>query len=58
MPTKRLPMKKQREILRLKFQAKLSMRGIQRATHVSLGAIQAVIKQAVTRELTWEKRVC
>ena len=55
MPTKRLPMKKQREILRLKFQAKLSMRAIQRAINVSLGAIQAVIKQAVARELTWEK---
>ena len=54
MPTKRLPMKKLREILRLKFQAKLSMRAIQRAVNVSLGAIQGVIKQAIAHELTWE----
>lgn len=48
-------MKKLREILRLKLNAKLSLRAIQRAVKVSLGAIQGIIKQAITLELTWEK---
>jgi hypothetical protein len=55
MPTKRLSMKKLREILWLKLKAKLSMRAIQRVVKASLGAIQGIIKQSIALELTWEK---
>jgi len=55
MPSKRLSMKKLREILRLKLKANLSIRATQRAVKVSLGAVQSIIKQASTLDLTWEK---
>ena len=54
MPTKRLSMRNLQEILRLKLNAKLSMRAIQRVVKVSLGTIQGFIKQPIALELTWE----
>lgn len=48
-------MKKLREILRLRLEATLSMRDIQKVVSVSLGAIQGICKQAAALELNWEK---
>jgi transposase len=55
MPTKRLSMKKLREILRLKLEAKLSIRAIQPILLISIGAIQKVVSRATALELTWDK---
>lgn len=48
-------MKKLREILRLKLEAKLSIRAIQRILKISLGAIQKIVKRATELELSWQK---
>lgn len=48
-------MKKLREILRLKLQANLSIRAIQRAVSASVGAVQSIVKRAESLDLSWEK---
>ena len=53
MPTKRLTMRKIRDILRLRLEAKLSIRQINASTKISVGAIQKLLKQAQALELTW-----
>ena len=46
-------MRKLREVLRLKFEAKLSIRQISACTKSSVGAIQKVLAQAKTLGLSW-----
>ncbi len=55
MPTMRISMKKLREILRLKLEARLTIRAIQRTLQISVGAIQKTIARAKELELTWDK---
>ena len=55
MPTKRISMKKLREILRLTLQSELSIRDIHRILNLSIGAVQKVVSQARTLKLTWQK---
>lgn len=54
MPTKRISMRKLREILRLRLQSQLKMRPISASLRLSLGAVQKVLSQAETQTLTWE----
>jgi len=53
MPTKRLTMRKIRDILRLRMEAQLSIRQIQASTKISVGAIQKLLKQAQALDLAW-----
>ena len=46
-------MRKIREVLRLHFSAKLSIRQIHRSTKISVGSIQSLLKLAKQLELTW-----
>jgi transposase len=46
-------MRKIREVLRLRFEAGLSMRQISRSTKSSVGAIQKLLSRAAELELTW-----
>jgi hypothetical protein len=46
-------MRKLRDILRLRLDAKLSYRQIQSSTKVSVGTIQAVISKAQALDLRW-----
>ena len=46
MPTKRISMRKLREILRLRLQGELSLRQINNSLRLSLGAVQKVARQA------------
>jgi len=55
MPTKRISMRKLREILRLTLQSELSIREINRILSLSIGAVQKVVSQARALKLTWEK---
>lgn len=55
MPKKRLPMSKLREILRLRLDAKLSLRQINTSLKLSLGAVQKVCHKANEIELNWER---
>jgi len=48
-------MKKLTEILRLTLQSELSIRATQRVLVLSVGAIQNIVSQARTLNLTWEK---
>ena len=54
MPNQRLPMRQLRDILRLRFHAKLSMRQIKASLRVSLGVIQKIDHKAHELELDWE----
>lgn len=54
MPTKRISMRKLREILRLRLQAELTMRPISASLRLSLGAVQKVLSRAEALTLTWE----
>lgn len=54
MATKRISMRKLREILRLRLHAKLSMRQIRDSLRLSLGAIQKVVNKAEALGLDWE----
>lgn len=53
MPTERLPMRKIREILRLKWVAQRSHRDAARSLGVSPGAVAAVVGRATICGLTW-----
>lgn len=53
MPTKRLTMRKIRDILRLRMEAQLSIRQINASTKISVGAIQKLLKQAQALDLSW-----
>jgi transposase len=53
MPTKRLSMRKLREILRLRLDKGLSMRQIQSSLRISLGAVQKIISKADELKLDW-----
>ena len=54
MPTKRLSMRQLREILRLRLQAKLSVRQIHRSLRVSVGVVSKILTKAQELELSWE----
>ena len=53
MPAKRSAMRKIKEILRLKFEVKLSHEKIAAATGVSKGAVTNTLQQAVQKSLAW-----
>ncbi len=48
-------MRNLREILRLRFQASLSLRQIKASQRVSLGVVQKIVSQADVLKLCWEK---
>ena len=54
MATERLPMRKLREILRLKWVAQRSHREVARSLGVSAGTVAAAVGRARARALTWE----
>ncbi len=53
MAAKRIPMRKIRELLRLRLDAGLSIRQISASTKTSVGAIQKLLARADTLEITW-----
>ena len=53
MPSKRSPMRKITEVLRLKFEAKLSHEKIGRAVGVSKGAVNKYVSLAIAQGLSW-----
>ena len=53
MAAERLPMRKTREILRLKFQAGLSQRAIARSVKVSQSTVNDYVGRAMVAKLTW-----
>ncbi len=53
MPNKRLSMRQLREILRLRLQADLSVRQIQRSLRVSVGAVSKVLSKAAELDIDW-----
>ena len=53
MSAKRNSMRKIREVLRLRFNAGLSIRQISASTKVSIGAIQRLVTQAGKLDLSW-----
>lgn len=53
MATKRITMRKIREVLRLHFEARLSVRKISASTKVSVGGIQKLLTKAKALSLTW-----
>src|SRR5690554_2071506 len=53
MAAKRIPMRKIRELLRLRLEAGLSIRQISASTKTSVGAIQKLLARADTLEITW-----
>jgi hypothetical protein len=53
MPAKRSAMRKIREVLRLKFEAKLSHERIAAATGVSKGAVSNFVQRAIQKSLGW-----
>ena len=53
MSGKRTTMRKLREVLRLRFQAGLSLRDISRSTKLSVGGVQKLIRRAQALDLTW-----
>lgn len=53
MSARKISMQKIKEALRLKFQAKLSIRQIARSTQVSVGTIQHILSQAQELKLSW-----
>jgi transposase len=53
MPAKRVPMRKIKELLRLKFNGGLSHRQIVAALGVSLGAVSKIVSRAESEGLTW-----
>ena len=55
MATERLPMRKIREIFRLKWVEKRSNREVSSALGVSVGKVSQVVRQGERAELTWER---
>ena len=53
MSAKRITMRQLRELLRLRYEAKLSIRQINASTKISVGKIQSVLKQAQALKLHW-----
>ena len=53
MPAKRSAMRKIKEVLRLKFEAKLSHEKIAAATGMSKGAVRNTVQRAVQKGLGW-----
>ena len=53
MAAERLPLRKTREILRLKFQAGLSQRAIARSAKVSQSTVNDYVGRAIVAKLTW-----
>ncbi len=53
MSAKRITMRQLRELLRLRYEAKLSMRQINASTKISIGKIQSILKQAEQLNLQW-----
>ena len=53
MPAKRSAMRKIKEVLRLKFEAKLSHERIAAATGMSKGAVTNYVQRAVQKGLGW-----
>ena len=53
MPAKRSAMRKIKEILRLKFEAKLSHERIAAATGASKGAVSNYVQRALQQGLSW-----
>jgi len=53
MPAKRIAMRKIRDVLRLRLEARLSIRQIKASTKVSVGAIQKLLSQAELLGLSW-----
>ncbi|AKV95773.1 IS21 family transposase [Marinobacter flavimaris] len=53
MAAKRIPMRKIREVLRLRLEAGLSIRQISASTKTSVGAIQKLLTRAQALEITW-----
>ena len=53
MPAKRSAMRKIREVLRLKFEAKLSHEKIAAATGMSKGAVTNAVQRAMGQGLAW-----
>ena len=51
MSGKRTTMRKLRDVLRLRFQAGLSLRDISRSTKLSVGGVQKLIRRAL--DLAW-----
>lgn len=54
MPNKRLSMRQLREILRLRLQAEISVRQIQRSLRVSVGAVSKILSKASGLGLNWK----
>ena len=53
MPAKRSAMRKIKDVLRLKFEAKLSHERIAAATGISKGAVTNYVQRAVQKGLGW-----
>ena len=53
MPARRSAMRKIREILRLKFEAKLSHEKIAASSGVSKGAVSNAVRRALEHDLSW-----
>ena len=53
MATTRLPMRRLRELLRLKYEAGLSHRAIAQACTVGLGTVTSYLQRAAAAGLTW-----
>jgi len=53
MPAKRSAMRKIKEVLRLKFEARLSLERIAAASGVSKGAVSNYVQRAVQKSLIW-----
>ncbi len=53
MATPRITMRQIREVLRLHFDARLSIRKISASTKISVGAIQKLLKKAQELEIPW-----
>lgn len=53
MPTERLSMRKIKEILRLKFEAKLTNRQIGRSLNLSPGTVCRYLQEAIAKGITW-----
>ena len=53
MPAKRSAMRKIRDVLRLKFEARLSHEKIAAATGMSKGAVTNAVQRAVQKGLSW-----
>lgn len=54
MATERLPMRKIREILRMRWHLELTVREVSRGLGISVGVVQKIAGRAKTAGLTWE----